>query len=459
MKNKRLIASAAVITMLLTGCGANKNTKKDAVTGEKVTSKITDDSLMDGRADMSLDMEIKGTPMEGAGGEMGITGTNGDMSYVSEPQIQPAAGLLTAGEWCDNQNWGFYSNLVTTGRFQFQVYGICPYERVVVHALSAGAAVADAKVRLIGSEGSILAAAVTDYSGTAYLFYNVFEVSQEEPAYVVVESNGVDTMEYLAMEEDFEPSEAPAEPDHMFSVPTEGQMTQEERRDEQQIMTVIRSFELTVEIPEYVERETGLDVMFVFDTTGSMGDELLYLQKEFVDIANRIADQNTRFSVNFYRDNEDEYVVRSNDFTTDFLSAAALINAESASGGGDYEEAVDEALVDAVVHHSWDADNIKLMFLILDAPPHDTPEAAANLKIAVSAAAEMGIRIIPIASSGVDETTEAILRNLAMLTGGTYTFLTNDSGIGENHLEPTIGNYQVEKLNELIIRLIEKYRL
>ena len=63
--------------------------------------------------------------------------------------------------------------------------------------------------------------------------------------------------------------------------------------------------------------------MFVFDTTGSMGDELLYLQKEFEDIAGRVADQSTRFSVNFYRDHGDAYIVHSNPFSDDIKATCA----------------------------------------------------------------------------------------------------------------------------------------
>ena len=44
-----------------------------------------------------------------------------------------------------------------------------------------------------------------------------------------------------------------------------------------------------------------------------------------------------------------------------------------------------------------------------------------------------------------------------MATGGTYTFLTDDSGVGGSHLEPTVGEYQVEQLNDLLVRLIEQY--
>ena len=44
-----------------------------------------------------------------------------------------------------------------------------------------------------------------------------------------------------------------------------------------------------------------------------------------------------------------------------------------------------------------------------------------------------------------------------MATGGTYVFLTDDSGIGNSHIKATVGNYQVESLAELMIRLIKKY--
>ena len=71
--------------------------------------------------------------------------------------------------------------------------------------------------------------------------------------------------------------------------------------------------------------------------------------------------------------------------------------------------------------------------------------------------AKQGIRLIPLASSGVDTETEFLLRSWSVMTGGTYTFLTNHSGIGNSHLEPTIGAYEVEKLNDLLARVISEY--
>ena len=37
-----------------------------------------------------------------------------------------------------------------------------------------------------------------------------------------------------------------------------------------------------------------------------------------------------------------------------------------------------------------------------------------------------------------------------------YIFLTDDSGLGNEHLAPTVGDYQVEFLNDLLERIIRE---
>ena len=185
------------------------------------------------------------------------------------------------------------------------------------------------------------------------------------------------------------------------------------------------------------------------------------LQKELENVIKRVQTDSSnipvRLSVNFYRDITDEYVVRPYDFSTDINSQLAYLNKEYASGGGDYEEAVEQALASCVNDHDWNEDSIKLMFLVLDAPPHNTSEIKESLINTLTKASEMGIRIIPVASSGIDKDTEFLLRAFAMTTGGTYTFLTDDSGVGLSHIEPTVGKYEVEHLNDLLVRIIEEY--
>ena len=127
-----------------------------------------------------------------------------------------------------------------------------------------------------------------------------------------------------------------------------------------------------------------------------------------------------------------------------------------ASGGGDFPEAVYEAFDNALNEHNWNEDSIKLMFVVLDAPPHD--EDAEKLAELVVQAAAMGVRIIPVMSSGADAETEAIFRSYAVLTGGTYLFLDDNSGIGYAHETPANStDYDSELLNEMMIRVIGEF--
>ncbi|MDR0918391.1 MAG: VWA domain-containing protein [Oscillospiraceae bacterium] len=218
---------------------------------------------------------------------------------------------------------------------------------------------------------------------------------------------------------------------------------------------------------EYFENPTPtlnsskLDLMFMIDTTGSMGDELSYLQSELTDVIQRIRTDNgqlpIRLSVNYYRDSQDIYTVKSNPFTTNISDAVSEMKEQSADGGDDWEEAVDLALENAISEHSWDSSATKLLFIVLDAPPHSTAKAKERILNTVLSAKEQGIVILPIAASGIDTTTERLLRQLAVTTGGTYQFLTDDSGIGDSHTTPTDTNYEVLPLNDLLVEIVNKY--
>ena len=165
-----------------------------------------------------------------------------------------------------------------------------------------------------------------------------------------------------------------------------------------------------------------------------------------------------RFGSVFYRDEGDEFVTRPFTFTSDQTSLISFISNQSANGGGDFPEAVHSALDVAITQNSWnDNASARIMFLLLDAPPHYTQEVISSLELNLIKAAEKGIKIIPITASGIDKATEYLMRSIAILTNGTYVFITDDSGVGNDHLEPTIGEFEVEKLNDLMVRLVGEY--
>jgi hypothetical protein len=204
-------------------------------------------------------------------------------------------------------------------------------------------------------------------------------------------------------------------------------------------------------------RET-LDVGLLIDTTGSMGDEIQYLKTEFLALSNRIKvlhpDADQRWSLVVYRDEGDAYVTRTFDFGSDPAVYQATLAAQQSGGGGDFPEAPEEGLADAT-ELGWRTDDAsaRLLFWVADAPHHASKAAAmAN---AIRAAATKRVHVYPVASSGIDELTERSMRSAAQLTGGRYLFLTDDSGIGNSHKEPSVPCYFVTKLDDAMLRMID----
>jgi hypothetical protein len=200
----------------------------------------------------------------------------------------------------------------------------------------------------------------------------------------------------------------------------------------------------------------ALDVALVIDTTGSMGDEMNYLRVELDAIASSVAGSfpgvEARWALVVYRDDGDEYVVRQWDFTADLEAFKAKLGEQTANGGGDMPEAPERGLA-AAAGLSWRGGAAaRLAFLVADAPHHAGREGA--LLDAVQIARGKGVRIYPVAASGADTLFEYTMRGAAQLTGGRYLFLTDDSGVGDPHLEPTLPCYFVTRLDRAMVRMI-----
>lgn len=345
--------------------------------------------------------------------------------------IRPEAGLLTAGEWDDTSHWSFWLELLKDNQYKGMgtLWGFDTRQRVSVKVMGPQGPLVDVPVRL-QSKGATtpLFEARTNQMGMAFLYLDVFakntQISENEKL-TVTANLGRDSLT-----RELSPSES-----------------------EPVLLTT----------QTVLEPAINADLMLVVDTTGSMGDELDYLKKELQNVAQRISASNRkdltlRLSANFYKDTTDEYVVRPFPFTTDIASITRQLGEQSAGGGGDFPEAMDAALANAVDEHQWSPTaRARLLFLVCDAPAHQSEDVLKRLHISIERAAAKGIRVIPVASSGIDKETEFLLRMLAISTGGRYVFLTSDSGIGGEHIQPTIGEFQVQKLNDLMVKIANDY--
>ena len=335
----------------------------------------------------------------------------------------PQPGVLTSGEWNDFDNWNFWTGLMANDTFRLQQgrWGFYPNQKWLFTVKDAsGAAVPDAIIS-ISSGSNALWQGRTNRFGKLNIVPGIFN------------------------------STSPA--NMQYNVKFNNQAYQTGT-----LNTALTDINIT--LPNPVNAASNVDLMFVVDATGSMGDEINYLKTELLDVLNRADNQvqgTFRYASVFYRDFGDAYVTQGVDFTSNKTSIVDFVKAQSADGGGDYPEAVEEALKKAMQQNWSTSAKARILFLILDAPVHDDVQKQALLREQVKLAASKGIMIIPVAASGVDKPSEFLFRFMELSTNATYTFLTNDSGIGNNHITPTVGAYQVEFLNNLMVRLIAKY--
>jgi hypothetical protein len=240
-----------------------------------------------------------------------------------------------------------------------------------------------------------------------------------------------------------------------------------EKGDIRQEATLIRgeTHQLTLNLahPSRGQGEAvDLDVLFLIDSTGSMADEIDKLQESIQEIAARIdrlpSQPQVRFAMTIYRDRGDLFVSRTFDFTPDVKAFSQALAEVEADGGGDYPESLNEGLQRAIHAPEWRGrDSVQLIFLVADAPPHLDYGQDYDYAAEMVRAAERGIKIFPIASSGLDDQGEYVFRQIAQFTQGRFIFLTYGPG-GEPGDSTThhVDDYSVQKLDDLVVRLIEE---
>lgn len=348
------------------------------------------------------------------------------------------AGVVTAGEWNDLDNWPFWGRLMTRKSDEQTVgYADVPAywrfwtdRRVAVTVKDASGNPQPGLSVELKSGADKVWTSVTDVYGRADCWIGLYDNSYQTGT-LSITVNGMQMPE---------PPVVTSWSDEAVNM------------NEYQLMT------LSAPVVE-----SSADILFIVDATGSMMDEIDFLKADLLNILQRSQKLESSIKIRtgalFYRDEGDDYVTKDSPFTTDFDKTINFVKKQRADGGGDYPEAVHTALEVSLQKFDWNSKaRARLAFMLLDAPPHqDHQGVIESLQKSIETYAAKGIKLIPVASSGVDKPTEFCLRLFSIATGGTYVFLTDDSGVGGEHIEATVGDYEVEKLNDLIVRLIQKY--
>lgn len=349
------------------------------------------------------------------------------MSAPSRPAPRPMPsrrqehGQLTAGDWDDNLNFPFFLSYVDrflSGRRDYPHLTVS--DRAVISVRNtAGEPVPGARVTVSGGHQRY-------FTGTT---------AADGRVLFVPGLDGAPRAEQLTVTVEPPADQAGIAPVRL-TPPAEGH-------------------EWRVELAAEDHRPQALDLAFVVDTTGSMGDELEYLKAEIQGISDSVkrvyGNIDIRYALVVYRDHGDVYVTKTQNFT-DLATFRSKLDVESADGGGDTPEAVDEAMV-AMNELSWRSGNVaRVAFLVADAPAHQ--DRAQKFLAQADVARKRGVRLYSVAASGTDDEAEFLMRQASELTLARYLFLTDDSGIGNSHAEPHIPCYQVQRLSALVARMI-----
>jgi hypothetical protein len=119
-------------------------------------------------------------------------------------------------------------------------------------------------------------------------------------------------------------------------------------------------------------RKVGLDLVLVIDTTESMQfviDEVKARATHLVETVQRMV-PTARIGVVAYRDEGDEYVTKWTDLSFRTAKLRGFLYNLNASGGGDWEEAILEAIETAIADLKWRKRSKKIIIVIGGSPPH-----------------------------------------------------------------------------------------
>ena len=184
-----------------------------------------------------------------------------------------------------------------------------------------------------------------------------------------------------------------------------------------------------------MNNKPSLEMVFVLDTTGSMGGLLEGAKQKIWSIVNEVMQSPSRPAVRVglvaYRDRGDAYVTQVLPLTNDLDKVYSTLMNYKAEGGGDTPENVRRALADGVHESGWSQSSssiAQILFLVGDAPPHEDYQNEPSTEVSVADASRAGIIINTIQCGNMSETTP-VWQAIAGGGQGQYFSIAQNGGV------------------------------
>jgi len=186
--------------------------------------------------------------------------------------------------------------------------------------------------------------------------------------------------------------------------------------------------------PVVTQNRDTLEMVFVLDTTGSMGGLIEGAKQRIWGIINEVMQKpskpRVRVGLVAYRDNGDAYVTKILPITEDLDKAYTTLMDYRADGGGDTPENVRKALAEGVKNAGWSqtrSNLAQIVFLVGDAPPQNYPQEPDVL--VTTAEAVRKNMIVNTIQCGDLEGTREIWQSIARRGEGKYFAIAQDGGV------------------------------
>jgi Mg-chelatase subunit ChlD len=318
----------------------------------------------------------------------GTTGTTGtDLSKVERlPQGQQAPDGVKAGEWDDNANYLDYVKWLKETPKGVQRLDITGRQFLVVEDRD-GKPVPNCTIKIAGASRST--SLVTMASGRALLFPHALGVDGTQ---LTATASCAKTTATATLD--------PTKPDGVVM--------------------------LKLDQPRVLSARRSIDLAFVLDTTGSMAEEIEAVKTTIRAVADKLQSDQTSVRIGLveYKDRGDAEVTHAYPFSSDLAKFSSSVAAISAGGGGDVPEDMHAGLAAALDQLSWRDDAVTRMIVVIaDAPPHLDYQDEKDYADAARRAAGRGIKLFTVSASGMDDTGQVVMRQMAQFTGASNMFV------------------------------------